>query len=59
MGQKLRKVPSKSFFQGMYGAESAIISLQHGLTHPLSPAPPRPRVWLGDWEVVTKVKDEV
>ncbi len=34
-------------------------ALQHGLTHPLSPAPPSPRVWLGDWEVVTKVKDDV
>jgi hypothetical protein len=35
-GQKLRKVPSRSFFQGMDEALSAIKVLQHGLTPPLS-----------------------
>jgi hypothetical protein len=57
MGQKLRNVPSKSLFQGIDEALSAIKLLQHGLTHPLNPAHPRPRVWLGDWVLVRKVTD--
>ncbi len=36
-GQKLRKVPSRSFFHGMDEALSAIKVLQHGLTPPLNP----------------------
>ena len=58
-GQKLRKVPSRSFFQGMDEALSAIKVLQHGLTPPLSPHTPSPRVWAGDWVLVRKVSDGV
>ena len=59
MGQKLRNVPSKSLFQGIDEALSAIKLLQHGLTHPLYPPHPSPRVWLGDWGLVRKVSDGV
>ena len=58
-GQKLRKVPSRSFFHGMDEALSAIKVLQHGLTPPLSPHTPSPRVWAGDWALVRKVSDGV
>ena len=59
MGQKLGKVPSRSFFHGMDEALSAIKVLQHGLTPPLSPHTPSPRVWAGDWALVRKVSDGV
>ena len=59
MGQKFRNVSSKSLFQGIDEALSAIKLLQHGLTHPLYPPHPSPRVWLGDWVLVRKVSDGV
>ena len=59
VGQKQRNVASRSFFQGIDEALSAIKLLQHGLTHPLYPAHPSPRVWLGDWVLVRKVSDGV
>ena len=40
-------------------ALSAIKDLQHGLTPPLSPHTPSPRVWAGDWALVRKVSDGV
>ena len=40
-------------------ALSAIKVLQHGLTPPLSPHTPSPRVWAGDWVLVRKVSDGV
>ena len=58
MGQKQRNVASRSFFQGIDEALSAIKLLQHGLTHPLYPPHPSPRVWLGDWVLVRMVSDE-
>ena len=59
MGQKPGNVPSKSLFQGIDEALSAIKVLQHGLTPPLSPHTPSPRVWAGDWALVRKVSDGV
>ena len=59
MGQKLRNVPSKSLFQGIDEALSAIKSRRNCLTLPLNPHPPSPRVWLGDWVLVRKVSDGV
>ena len=50
MGQKLRNVPSKSLFQGIDEALSAIKSRRNGLTSPLNPPPPQPwglAGWLG------------
>ena len=40
-------------------ASSAMKVLQHGLTPPLSPHTPSPRVWAGDWALVRKVSDGV
>ena len=59
MGQKLRNVPSKSLFQGIDEALSAIKSSRNGLTSPLNPHPPSPGVWLGGWVLVRKVSDGV
>ena len=50
MGQKLRNVPSKSLFQGIDEALSAIKVLWHSLIPPLSPPHPQPwglAGWLG------------
>jgi hypothetical protein len=59
MGQKLRNVPSKSLFQGIDEALSAIKSRRNCLTLPLNPHPPSPGVWLGGWVLVRKVSDGV
>jgi hypothetical protein len=59
MGQKLRNVPSKSLFQGIDEALSAIKLRRHSLTPPLNPPPPSPGVWLGGWVLVRKVSDGV
>ena len=40
-------------------ALSAITVLQHGLTPPLSPHAPSPRVWAADCALVRKVSDGV
>ena len=50
MGQKLGNVPSKSLFQGIDEALSAIKPPRNGLTSPLNPPPPQPwglAGWLG------------
>ena len=50
MGQKLRNVPSKSLFQGIDEAFSAIELRRHSLTSFLNPPPPQPwglAGWLG------------
>jgi hypothetical protein len=59
MGQKLRNVPSKSLFQGIDEALSAIKSRRNCLTLPLNPLslkphPLSPGVWLGELGVGEK-----
>ena len=57
MGQKLRNVPSKSLFQGIDEALSAIKSPRNGLTPPLNPPPLQPwglAGWLGGWVLVSE-----
>ncbi len=58
MGQKLRKVPTKSCIHGMYGAIISNNIVAAWFDSPSNPAPPPspslpPRAWLGDEKSVS------